>query len=265
MLLLLRGYLAITTRTLTRSATASFHLATKWFSLARQGIHRHEPPTGTIEARSTIPHRPDWAQPPLQLAGGAVSAYDPRKRTLHTWLIMTSAAALIVWSAFIASTRANAAEPSEPQASTPAASTQAGRFAWPLTPHPKVTRNFEPPETPFGPGHRGVDLEAAPEQQVLAAEMGVVVFAGQVAGHGVVALDHDGGLHTTYLPVTPSVTTGEQIYRSQPIGTVAPGHPGCPVAACLHWGARRGTEYLDPLSLLGSPGRVRLKPWAEGP
>ncbi|WP_406642483.1 murein hydrolase activator EnvC family protein [Amycolatopsis sp. WGS_07] len=142
---------------------------------------------------------------------------------------------------------------------------QPGRLAWPLTPRPHVTRTFEPPATPFGPGHRGVDLETTAGQQVLAADMGVVVFAGQVAGQGVVALDHDGDLHTTYLPITPTVTAGDQIYRGQPLGTATPGHPGCPSAACLHWGARRGTEYIDPLALVGDPSRVRLKPWAEGP
>jgi hypothetical protein len=36
------------------------------------------------------------------------------------------------------------------------------------------------------------------------------------------------------------------------------GHPGCPAAACLHWGLRRGEVYLDPMLLLGF--RVRLLP-----
>ncbi|GAA3577767.1 M23 family metallopeptidase [Amycolatopsis ultiminotia] len=191
--------------------------------------------------------------------------FDPRGRVRRIWLVGTAAVVLIVWSAIVLNTRADASEPpgTPPASSAPVA--QAGRFAWPLTPRPKVTRNFEPPETPYGPGHRGVDLEASPGQQVLAADMGVVVFAGQVAGRGVIALDHDGGLHTTYLPVTPTVTVGDQVYRSQPLGTVVPGHPGCPVPACLHWGARRGAEYVDPLALVGTPSRVRLKPWAEGP
>src|SRR5256885_253156 len=44
-----------------------------------------------------------------------------------------------------------------------------------------------------------------------------------------------------------------------PIGTLVTGRPGCPVAACLHWGLRRGRDYLDPLLLLHA-GRVRLLP-----
>ena len=32
---------------------------------------------------------------------------------------------------------------------------------------------------------------------------------------------------------------------------------------CLHWGARRGDTYLDPLSLLRPLGPVRLLPWSS--
>lgn len=135
------------------------------------------------------------------------------------------------------------------------------RFSWPLSPAPAVTRPFQAPSTPYGPGHRGVDLAAAPGQQVLAAGPGVVIFAGQVAGDGVVSIDHDGGLRTTYEPVTPLVAAGTQVFAGQPIATVNPGHPGCPGAACLHWGVRRGEEYLSPLGLIRAVSAIRLKPW----
>lgn len=135
------------------------------------------------------------------------------------------------------------------------------RFAWPLSPVPQVTRPFQQPETEYGPGHRGVDLAAAPGQLVLAAGQGVVVFAGQVAGQGVVSIDHDGGLRTTYEPVSPGVPVGTQVFTGQPIGAVNPGHPGCTVAACLHWGVRRGEEYLNPLALIRTESVIRLKPW----
>lgn len=147
---------------------------------------------------------------------------------------------------------------------SPAARTPAdGRFAWPLTPEPPVVRPFDPPEDPYGPGHRGVDLGADPGQRVLAAGAGVVVFAGKLAGRGVVSIDHD-VLRTTYEPVRPAVKVGDQVYQGQVIGTVDGGHAGC-ASACLHWGVRRGNppEYLNPLELL-APSRVRLKPWDGG-
>lgn len=136
------------------------------------------------------------------------------------------------------------------------------RFTWPLSPAPQVTRPFDAPDTPYGPGHRGVDLAASPGQPVLAAGPGVVVFAGRIAGEGIVSIDHDGGLRTTYEPVTPTVAAGTQTSTGQQIGTVEPGHPGCPTAACLHWGVRRGEEYLNPLALIQTESVIRLKPWA---
>jgi murein DD-endopeptidase MepM/ murein hydrolase activator NlpD len=116
-----------------------------------------------------------------------------------------------------------------------------------------------------------VDLASTAGAAVLAAGTGTVIFAGIVAGRGVVSVDHPGGLRTTYEPLSPTVTTGDSVVRGQQIGTVAPGHLGCPVTACLHWGVLRrlpeGTasdteqdrQYLDPLRLLART-RVRLLP-----
>ena len=84
-----------------------------------------------------------------------------------------------------------------------------------------------------------------------------------VAGRPVVSVSHPDGVTTTYEPVEASVDAGDHVSRGEVIGTVMTGHPGCPVPACLHWGARRGSgraaDYLDPLGLLGAV-RVRLKP-----
>ncbi len=147
-------------------------------------------------------------------------------------------------------------------ATFPAGSTRAEPvFSWPLDPPHSVLRPFEAPADPYGPGHRGVDLGGTPGQSVRAAAAGTVVFAGQVAGRGVISVDHAGDLRTTYEPVTPVVTAGQQVAAGDVLGQLMPGHPGCTAApACLHWGVRRGGEYLDPLGLLGS-GRVRLLPW----
>ncbi|MFN2496310.1 MAG: M23 family metallopeptidase [Pseudonocardiaceae bacterium] len=135
-----------------------------------------------------------------------------------------------------------------------------GEFGWPLPGSPAVVRAFEAPTHQYGPGHRGVDLAGQTGTPVLAAGAGTVVFAGQVAGRGVVSIDHPSGLRTTYEPVSPNVATGDLVAKGQQIGTLLAGHPGCPALSCLHWGARRGMVYLDPLRLLGL-ARLRLLPW----
>ncbi|GAA1628643.1 murein hydrolase activator EnvC family protein [Catellatospora bangladeshensis] len=160
-----------------------------------------------------------------------------------------------------------AARPAPPTAPPWAAATPQTRWAvaapggwrWPLAGTPRPVRLFDPPPEPWLPGHRGVDLAADPGTPVLAAAPGTVVYAGRLAGRGVVSIDHADGLRTTYEPVDASVQAGAVVAAGQALGTLAPGHPGCPAAACLHWGLRRGPVYLDPLTVLGL-GRVRLLP-----
>jgi murein DD-endopeptidase MepM/ murein hydrolase activator NlpD len=135
------------------------------------------------------------------------------------------------------------------------------RFVWPVD-APRLVRRFDPPAQPWLAGHRGVDLAAPPAAIVRAAGPGTIVHAGRIAGRGVVSIRHHGGLRTTYEPVDIDVAlqVGVPVTAGEPLGTLAAGHPGCPAAACLHWGLRRGEGYLDPLALLGL-GRVRLLPW----
>jgi hypothetical protein len=74
-----------------------------------------------------------------------------------------------------------------------------------------------------------------------------------------VGVDHDGGLRTTYEPVAPAVSTGDQVYKassSAPSSQVTRNafwRPACTV--------RRGEDYLDPLTLIEFDAEIRLKPW----
>lgn len=120
-----------------------------------------------------------------------------------------------------------------------------------------LVRGFDPPEQPWLAGHRGVDLLGAVGTKVVAAKAGRVVFAGTVAGRGVVVISH-GELRTTYLPVRASVAVGAEVSAGTVIGTLMAGHP-CAGGVCLHWGLKRGATYLDPLSLLGE-SELRLLP-----
>ncbi|WP_405426424.1 M23 family metallopeptidase [Micromonospora sp. NBC_00617] len=139
------------------------------------------------------------------------------------------------------------------------ASAGPGRFRWPVDGPPRPVRRFDPPPQPWLAGHRGVDLAAPAGTVVRSAGPGIVLFAGLVAGRPVVTVGHADGLRTTHEPVKPAVRPGQPVTAGSPLGELLPGHPGCPADACLHWGLRRGTEYLDPLALLGL-GPVRLLP-----
>lgn len=136
------------------------------------------------------------------------------------------------------------------------------RYQPPVPAPLRVLRPFDPPADPFGPGHLGVDLAAGRHEVIRAAGAGVVTFAGPVAGRGVVVVAHPDGIRTEYEPVRPQVEVGARVRAGDPIGRLAGRHPGCAPHRCVHWGARRGDAYLDPLSLLSPLGPVRLLPLA---
>ncbi|MEY3019343.1 MAG: hypothetical protein RLZZ272_327 [Actinomycetota bacterium] len=116
-----------------------------------------------------------------------------------------------------------------------------------------VLRRFEPTTGPYGPGHRGVDLDAAPGTTVGAAADGVVAFAGSVAGVRWVSVDHADGIRTSYGPMSGiAVGVGEEVVRGQRLGRLASGgHGERGQDRGLHFGARRDGVYLDPLLLPG--------------
>jgi murein DD-endopeptidase MepM/ murein hydrolase activator NlpD len=146
-----------------------------------------------------------------------------------------------------------------PAGDGPAAAGPSSPYRAPLDGNLRVVRRFDPPAQPWLAGHRGVDLAAPAGAVVRSAGDGQVLYAGRIADRGVVSIGHAGGLRTTYEPVVPTVARGDHVGAGEPIGTLAAGHAGCPVAACLHWGLRRGDVYLDPLLLIGW-GRMRLLP-----
>lgn len=157
-------------------------------------------------------------------------ATSPRRQVLLTLLLLSLAAHGVLFPASVSAD----AEP---------------RFVWPLDPRPALINPFDPPEHDWLPGHRGVDLGGRTGETVRAAGAGIVVFAGMVAGRPVVSIDHPNGVRTTYEPVEGVVQAGRRVQRGEAIGRLIPGHADCSTP-CLHWGVRRGTDYLDPLGLI---------------
>ena len=145
---------------------------------------------------------------------------------------------------------------SEPLAAAPSAD-GGGRYEMPLL--GEVVAYFDDPSVPWGAGHRGVDIAGAAGVAVLAAGEGVVAFVGVVVDRPVVSIDHPDGNRTTYEPVVGVVEVGDAVGRGEVIGRLSAEASHCAPAVCLHWGAKIGDDYLDPLSLLSDPV-IRLYP-----
>ncbi|WP_300639327.1 M23 family metallopeptidase [Nocardioides sp.] len=135
---------------------------------------------------------------------------------------------------------------------------------WPLRPDPEVVHGFDPPATPWGAGHRGVDLLGRPGQVVRSALPGTVSYAGVLAGRGVVVVSH-GATRTTYQPVAAAadLAVGDPVVAGERLGVLEAAGSHCAPRSCLHWGWLEGTTYLDPLRLVGL-GPVRLLPLLDG-
>ncbi|MEO7836198.1 MAG: peptidoglycan DD-metalloendopeptidase family protein [Acidimicrobiales bacterium] len=122
-----------------------------------------------------------------------------------------------------------------------------------------VVDTFRPPGSPYGTGNRGIDYATRPGSAVRAAAPGVVAFAGAVAsGLHVVVLHADGIRTSSSFLRAVEVRRGQRVGVGDVVGVAGPN---------LHFGARAGEAYVDPLVLLsrsvgGGPG-VRLVPDAE--
>ncbi len=136
----------------------------------------------------------------------------------------------------------------------PAAVRPASQWLRPL-PGP-VVRPFIAPRTRYGPGHRGVDLAAAPGSDVIAAGAGVVVFAGRIGPSSHVVVSHQpSGWRTGYsFLASVAVHRGQTVAAGATVGTSggtsvgsAEGHDG----TVLHFSLRIGERYVDPMILFG--------------
>ncbi|MDO9591394.1 MAG: peptidoglycan DD-metalloendopeptidase family protein, partial [Microcella sp.] len=119
---------------------------------------------------------------------------------------------------------------------------------------------FAAPLTPYGVGHRGVDLGAMEHEAiVVAVTSGVVHFAGVVVDRPVVTV-RQGQVLATVEPVEPLVAAGDLVQAGDVIGVLQPGHCHQP---CVHLGVRVAGEYVSPLLWLGGLQRAVLLPIDE--
>lgn len=124
----------------------------------------------------------------------------------------------------------------------------AGAWTWPVI--GPVIRGFDPPDTPFGSGHRGIDIAAPVGTSVRAAAAGVVTFAGPVGGRLFLTIDHGAGLESRYSFLAGlAVRRGDAVSAGQVVARSGLGHAG-DVVPNLHLGVLLDDAYVDPLDYL---------------
>lgn len=138
----------------------------------------------------------------------------------------------------------------------------AAGWIWPLDRF-RIGRAFVAPSHAYGPGHRGIDLEPVGAAVLRAPADGVIAFSGQVAGRGILTVDHGDGLVTTLEPVSSPLTAGAIVHRGDGIGSIAVG--GHASSGLVHFGVRLNGAYINPLLLLGGVPRAVLLPCCAAP
>jgi len=123
-----------------------------------------------------------------------------------------------------------------------------------------ILRDFVAPETPWGPGHRGVDLDASSSATLRAPVAGRLRFVGEVVSRGVVTIETPEGYLVSMEPVSIDLPSGSRVRAGQIIGSVNSGH--CR-SRCLHLGLRIDGDYVSPATFLGVERRAILMPWTH--
>ncbi len=146
----------------------------------------------------------------------------------------------------IAQPAASASRQSMPVAAPVIASGWDGSLDWPL--QGMLTQQFGPQSN--GLFHHGLDIAGNTGMPVLAAQRGLVVYAGWLPFYGqAVVIDHGSGFRTLYAHLHDFlVRVGDFVMQEQVIGHV--GATGNATGPHLHFEVRQNNEAINPLPYL---------------
>jgi len=166
--------------------------------------------------------------------------------------------AFVLTLPLVASAPVDAAQATASPMTAWSTSRSAADWLWPIDGPHAVERAFQAPTSPWGPGHRGIDLSAHEHLVVRAPADGRVTFAGVVVNRPVITLDHGSDVLSSYEAVRPLVDEGDAVQAGDPIGAVTTG-PHCQ-STCVHVGVRVNGRYVNPLLYFGELERAVLLP-----
>ncbi|MDO5564827.1 MAG: peptidoglycan DD-metalloendopeptidase family protein [Eubacteriales bacterium] len=124
-----------------------------------------------------------------------------------------------------------------------------GGFVWPCPSSTRITSTFgyrTSPTKGASTYHKGIDIGAQTGSNVIAAADGEVVISSYNYSSGnYIMIDHGSDIFTIYMHLSKkSVAEGVEVKQGDVIGLV--GSTGISTGPHLHFGVRRGGEYVDP-------------------
>lgn len=130
-----------------------------------------------------------------------------------------------------------------------------GTMAWPVPGYTRITSSFgmrTHPITGVYKLHTGVDIGAPMGANFIAANDGIVTYAGYNRAYGnMVIIDHGGGITTLYAHgLEILVNVGDFVYQGNPVLKV--GSTGYSTGPHAHFEVRINGEYVEPLDFITS-------------
>jgi len=125
----------------------------------------------------------------------------------------------------------------------------------------QILRAYRAPETPYGAGHRGIDIRANLDEEVVSPTSGSISFNGKVGYRNLITINSSYGT-LTMEPVCSDLPVGEMVQPGSPIGWVCSPDPeyAWHCELCLHLGLKTEDGYLSPELYLGGLQPSRLLP-----
>lgn len=128
-----------------------------------------------------------------------------------------------------------------------------GIYTWPTPGYHTITSPFGMRFHPILQTrklHTGVDIGAPMGADIVAADSGVVIYAGYNGGYGnMIIVDHGNGMSTLYAHMSRFVAgNGEKVSKGQVIGKV--GSTGFSTGPHLHFEVRKDGNPVDPMGYI---------------